>query len=288
MREVGLVVHPAQPRAVEAARAITERLREHGVRSRPVDGGFELGPTREPSPWSPQDLDLVVSIGGDGTLLRAARVADAAGSPLLAVNAGRVGFLTEVGPEGALDAIEEVLAGKVTFEDRLAVVAEPQGAPWDGPQWALNEIIVEKKARHRLVTVACAVDGVPLTTYSADGLIVSTPTGSTAYSFSARGPIVSPRVNCLVVTPVAPHMLFDRPVVLAPDESIALEVVGEEPGLLSADGRPSLELPVGARVTVRASARPVRLVRRAGTPSFYSVLREKFRLPAGEAPHTSV
>jgi NAD+ kinase len=231
-------------------------------------------------------LDLIVSIGGDGTLLRAARMADEAGGvPLLAVNVGRVGFLTEVGPQEALAALDEALGSEARFEERLALVAEPEDAPWTEPQWAFNEVIVEKKARHRLVTIASAVDGVPLATYSADGLIVSTPTGSTAYSFSARGPIVSPRVACLLLTPVAPHMLFDRPVLLAPDEVVTLEVLGDEPGLLSADGRPSLELPVGARISVRAAARPVRLVRRRGSPSFYAVLREKFALPAGQAPH---
>jgi NAD+ kinase len=286
MREVGLVVHTGRPRAVEVARAIVDRLGERGISTRSLGDAEERTAMHGSSPAAGAErLDLVVSIGGDGTLLRAARLAQDDGAPLLAVNVGRVGFLTEVGPDEALDALEETIVGAVSIEERLALVAEPEDAPWSEPQWALNEVIVEKKARHRLVSVACSVDGVPLTAYSADGVIVSTPTGSTAYSFSARGPIVSPRVACLLVTPVAPHMLFDRPVALAPDEAVSLEVIGEEPGLLSADGRESLDLPVGARVTVRASDRPVRLVRRTGTPSFYAVLREKFRLPAGQAPH---
>jgi NAD+ kinase len=286
VREVGLVVHGGRPRAVEVAREIGDRLRAHGIAVREFGEDEEGGPAGAAAEGA-RGLDLIVSVGGDGTLLRAARLARDEGTPLLAVNVGRVGFLTEVGPEQALEALDEAIAGSVILEDRLALVAEPHGAPWREPQWALNEIIVEKKARHRLVTVSCSVDGVPLTTFSADGVIVSTPTGSTAYSFSARGPIVSPRVACLLVTPVAPHMLFDRPVALAPDEAVELEVVGDEPGLLSADGTPSLDLPVGSRVVVRASERPVRLVRRASTPSFVAVLREKFRLPAGQAPHVA-
>ena len=260
-------------------------LKRRGIGSRSLDQEAGADTVRSGDAFV-QGLDLVVSIGGDGTLLRAARVADEAGGvPLLGVNVGRVGFLTEVGPEDALAALDEALGAQVRFEERLALVAEPEGAPWSEPQWAFNEVIVEKKARHRLVTVASAVDGVPLATYSADGLIVSTPSGSTAYSFSARGPIVSPRVACLLLTPVAPHMLFDRPVLLAPDEVVTLEVLGDEPALLSADGRPALDLPVGAGIRVRAAPRPVRLVRRRGSPSFYAVLREKFALPAGQAPH---
>jgi len=285
IRRVGFVVHHGRPRAVAVATALAERLRECGVPGRALDQDVGTGEVR-PAESFPGGLDLVVSIGGDGTLLRAARLADrAAGAPLLAINVGRVGFLTEVGPDDAIQALDEVLGDEAVVEERLALTAESERAPWDEPQWALNEVIVEKKARHRLVTIACTVDGVPLTTYSADGVIVSTPTGSTAYSFSAQGPIVSPRVSCLLLTPVAPHMLFDRPVLLAPDETVTLQVLGDEPALLSADGRPPVDLPVGARVRVRAAPRPVRLVRRKGSPSFYAVLREKFALPAGQAPH---
>ena len=123
------------------------------------------------------------------------------------------------------------------------------------------------------------VDGAYVTTFSADGVIVATPTGSTAYSFSARGPIVTPSVDCLVLTPVAAHMVFDRSFVLDAKQRVALEVVGDEPGLLSADGRESLELPVGSRIRIRASSRPARLVRRDDAPGFLSLVRDKFGLP---------
>ena len=157
-------------------------------------------------------------------------------------------------------------------------------APWSEPQWALNEIIVEKRARHRLITLRALIAGEDVTTFSADGVIVATPTGSTAYSFSARGPIVSPKVGCLLLTPVSPHMVFDRPIVLGPDEGVTLQVLGDEPGLLSADGRPGLELPVGSAVRIQQAPQPARLVRREDSPSFFALLREKFSLP-GEAPH---
>ena len=134
--------------------------------------------------------------------------------------------------------------------------------------------------------LACWVDGDKVTTFSADGVIVATPTGSTAYSFSARGPIVSPEVDCLLLTPVSPHMVFDRSIVLAPGEGVTLEVQGDEPGLLSADGRAGLPMPVGSRVRIDKADSPVRLVRRETSPSFWAVLGEKFSLP-GEAPHVA-
>jgi NAD+ kinase len=129
------------------------------------------------------------------------------------------------------------------------------------------------------VRLAVEVDGGYVTTFSADGVVVATPTGSTAYSFSARGPIVSPDVPCLVVTPVAVHMVFDRSFVLNDRQVVELEVVGDEPGLLSADGRESVELPVGGRVRIAAAARPARLVRRDDAAPFLTRVREKFDLP---------
>jgi NAD+ kinase len=166
----------------------------------------------------------------------------------------------------------------------MAIVARPTGAPWYEQEWALNEMIVEKTARHRLVTLAAVVAEEHISTFSADGVIVATPTGSTAYSFSARGPVVSPRLRCLVITPVSPHTVWDRTIVVAPEEGVTLRVLGDEPGLLSADGRPGLELPVGSEVRIEPATTPVRLVRRRNSASFFALLREKFSLP-GAAPH---
>ena len=271
MTGVGFVVHKGRAAALEAAKSLQEALRSDGVQwielSDP-DEGHEA-----------EQLDVVVSVGGDGTFLRAAHVVSASGCPVLGVKVGRLGFLTEVGPGEALAVIRDVLDGRAIIEDRLAVVAEPVEGSSFGSQWGMNEIVVEKRARHRLVRLAVAVDGEYVTTFSADGVIVATPTGSTAYSFSARGPIVNPDVACMVLTPIAPHMVFDRSFVLGSDQRIALDVVGDEAAVLSADGRDSVDLGVGARITIRAADRPTRFVRRADGPAFLARVREKFGLP---------
>jgi NAD+ kinase len=275
----GLVVHGGRPAAKEAAARLEGWCRDRGIETRYLKGLDVGAEETEEAARFREGLDLVISFGGDGTLLRAALQANRADVPLLGVNVGRLGFLTETVPEEAPDVLESFLEGDIDVQERLALVAEAEGAPWDEPQWALNEVIVEKTARHRLVTLAAFVGEDPVTTFSADGVIVATPTGSTAYSFSARGPIVSPWLQCLVLTPVSPHMLFDRPLVLAPDEHVVLEVKGVEPGLLSADGRPGLELPIGSRVRIRRADRPARFLRRKESETFYSLLRRKFALP---------
>jgi NAD+ kinase len=286
---VGLVVHAGRSGAIRAARSLGSWLEEQDIETRWLaeDRGVGDGPIAEEAVSAEsfaEGLDLALSIGGDGTLLRAARLAAPAGVPLLGVKVGRLGFLTEVTPEEAPELLTQVLEGKMITEERPALLARPVEAPWHETQWALNEVIVEKRARHRLVTLRAMVGGEYVTTFSADGVIVATPTGSTAYSFSARGPIISPKVACLLLTPVSPHMVFDRSIVLAPEEGVTLEVVGDEPGVLSADGNPGLPLPIGSRVRIEPAPNPLRLVRREGSPTFFALLREKFSLP-GEAPH---
>jgi NAD+ kinase len=275
---VGFVVHEGRPSAVETADALRSALVAQGVSAVSLSGPVD-------------DVDLVVAVGGDGTFLRAAYVAASLDCPVLGVKVGRLGFLTEIEPAEGLATIAEALDGRATIEERLAVTAEPAEGSTFPSQWGMNEIMVEKGARHRLVRLAVDVDGTYVTTYSADGVIVATPTGSTAYSFSARGPIVAPDVPALVLTPVAPHMVFDRSFVLEADAVVTLEVVGDEPGVLSADGRDSLEIPVGARVRIRSSSRPARFVRRDGGASFLSKVRDKFGLPDesdGDERETSI
>lgn len=284
MDSVGLVVNSGRAEAIEAAASLVGWLRSRGVKTRALEGEPVRADEALPAGSFGGGLDLVVSVGGDGTLLRAADLARRDDVPVLGVNMGRLGFLTEARPNDAAVLLDRMMDGEMVVEERMAVVAEPIGAPWTDPQWALNELNVEKRARHRLITIAALVDGENVTTFSADGVIVATPTGSTAYSFSARGPIVSPTLACLVLTPVSPHMVFDRSIVLGADQAVTLEVIEEEPGLLSADGRPALDLPVGSKVRIRKADTPARLVRGTGSPSFFSLLREKFSLP-GEAPH---
>jgi len=275
MSSVGFVIHEGRPAAVAAAGALRASLEEDGISCVELRGRAA-------------DVDLVVAVGGDGTFLRGAYVAAQAGSPVLGVKVGRLGFLTEVEPPDAAPLIREALEGRAAIEERLAVVAEPGSGDPFPPQWAMNEIMVEKRARHRLIRLQVAVDGEYVTTFSADGVIVATPTGSTAYSFSARGPIVSPDVLCLIVTPIAAHMVFDRSFVLGARRVVSLEVVGDEPGLVSADGRETQEIPVGTEVRIRASNRPARLVRRDDAAGFLTRVRDKFDLPGdpSETPST--
>ena len=275
MSVVELVVHEGREPAVHAAGELARALTAEGFRvTRPDDMG-------------PETLDLVIAVGGDGTFLRGAHLAAAADCPVLGVKVGRLGFLTEVEPLEALELAREALAGTAPIEERLAVIAAPADGARFEPQWGLNEVMVEKGARHRLVRLAVEVDGAYVTTFSADGVVVATPTGSTAYSFSARGPIVSPEVHCLVLTPVAAHMVFDRSFVLGATQRVVLEVVGEEPGLLSVDGRESVELPLGSRTLIRVADRPARLVRKPGAPAFLSRVRDKFELPGDPADERS-
>ncbi|MEX0834134.1 MAG: NAD(+)/NADH kinase [Actinomycetota bacterium] len=283
MKRVAFVVHAGREAALQAASELVEWLAERNVGTGQLPGE-EIGAAEKTEAGElAVDADLVVSFGGDGTFLRAARIASAAGCPVLGVKVGRLGFLTEVEPGEAPELVESYLAGGARVEKRMALTARAEGAEWREPEWALNEVIVEKRTRHRLIKLALSVNQDPVTTVSADGVIVATPTGSTAYSFSARGPIVSPELACLIVTPVAAHMVFDRSIVLGAAESVQLKVVGEEPGVLSADGREALELPVGSVVRIAAAAEPALLVRREGGRSFFALVRDKFGLPGGES-----
>jgi NAD+ kinase len=274
------VVHGGRQAALDACSQLLRWAEERNLDVRLLEGSGVESVETVPDHAFPEGLDLVVSIGGDGTLLRAALLGARADVPVLGVKVGHLGFLTEVEPPDAPALLDAWLEERdVEEEERMAITAEAEGAPWSEPQWALNEVMVEKSARHRVIRLAAEVNQEHVMTFSADGVIVATPTGSTAYSFSARGPIVSPQLECLVMVPVSAHMVFDRPIVLGPEEQVTLEVRHEEPGLLSADGRPGLELPVGSRVRVRRADRPARLLRRKRSDSFFSLLRDKFLLP---------
>jgi NAD+ kinase len=296
---VGFVVHGGRRSAVATAASLMRWLASREVdvrvldedpgRSSPIGAGVaRLAEESQGLLAAPEDfatgLDVVVSVGGDGTFLRAAHYAVKVGAPVVGVNVGRLGFLTAVDPVDAEGVIASALEGRAIVEERRAVVAEPMaGTDWTAPRWGLNEVMVEKAARHRVLRVAVFLAGEYVTTFSGDGVIVATATGSTAYSFSARGPIVSPGVECLVVTPIAAHMVFDRSFVIGVDEEVEIEVRPNEPGVLSTDGRGSLPLPVGSRVRVRASDRAARVVRPPDSESFYRRVRERFSLPDGTA-----
>jgi NAD+ kinase len=222
----------------------------------------------------------VVVIGGDGTILRAAELAHPSGTPLLGVNLGHVGFLAEAEYDDVGATIDAIVERRYTAEDRLTLdVSVFRDGELVTSTFALNEASVEKAARERMLEVVVEVDGRPLSRWGCDGVVCATPTGSTAYNFSAGGPIVWPGVEALLLVPISAHALFARPLVAAPTSVLAVEVISRQTsGVLWCDGRRTVDLPPGARIEVRRGARPVRLVRLHEAP-FTDRLVAKFGLP---------
>jgi NAD+ kinase len=281
MSAVGLVLH--RGRATELARDTVDWLvsRDHEVRLGAEDaealGLADLG-------VAPADLaaglDLVLSLGGDGTMLRAVDLASSEDVPVLGVNLGQLGYLTEVEPTGVRMALKRFLAGSFTLEERMRmdVVVRRAGAD-EERLGALNEAVVEKSEMGHTVRLDVELDRRPFTSYVADGLILATPTGSTAYAFSVRGPIIDPRHRAVLMAPVAAHMLFDRAMVLRPDCEVRITVAGDRMAGVSVDGQPGERLSPGDSVVCTASDRPARLVT-FGERDFHAVLRDKFGLGA--------
>jgi NAD+ kinase len=225
--------------------------------------------------------EVVLTLGGDGTFLRAAELVRPAGVPLLGVNLGHVGFLAEAEPN-ALDAtVEAIVRREYAVEERVTVDAEVivDGAV-QASAWALNEVSLDRSDRVRMLEIAVAVDERPLLRFGCDGILCATPTGSTAYAFSAGGPIMWPNVDALLLVPNAAHALFARPVVVAPTSVVDVDLLsfGHE-GVLSSDGRRSVAVPPGSRVRVRRGSQPVRIARVAAGWSFADRLVAKFQLP---------
>ncbi len=219
--------------------------------------------------------DLVVSLGGDGTMLRAAALAAVHDVPVLGVNLGDLGYLTAVEPSGCVVALERFLAGAYEVEERMRLAVTAPGLP-SGTS-ALNEVVVEKAGSGQTVRLDVRLDDVPFTSYVADGLILATATGSTAYSFSSRGPILDPKLRAVVTTPVAAHMLFDRSMVLDADCVVTAAVADDRSAELSIDGRECGTLEPGAELHCTGADRPTRLVTFGGR-DFHSVLRSKLAL----------
>ena len=280
MSTFGLVLH--RGRAGELARSTVDWLLERGHEVRvDQDDAAVLG---EPDlAVAPEDFcngtDLVLSLGGDGTMLRAVDLAAPEDVPVLGVNLGQLGYLTEVEPSGVRMALKRFLAGSYTLEERMRLEAVLDGAEGERPATALNEVVVEKSEMGHTVRLEVALDGRPFTSYVADGLILATPTGSTAYAFSAGGPIVWPELEALLVIPSNAHALFARPLVTSPESIVAVETVADShDGLVFCDGRRTLELPAGARVEVVRGKDPIRWVRLDSAP-FADRMVRKFELP---------
>jgi NAD+ kinase len=281
LRQVGLVPHRDRRVAHELARHAAEWLRAHGLSVRvPVEmaepaGLASLGVATDEFA---RGLDLAISLGGDGTMLRTVDLVYESGAAVLGVNVGQLGYLTEVEPDGLDRALEQLLAGDYAVDERMMLeVTVGSRGPVEGRWWALNEAVLDKGRSSRLVRLAVAINGTFFTTYAADGVIVATPTGSTAYSFSARGPIVSPRHRCVVLTPVSPHMLFDRSLVFDADEELRFTVDEPRGVLLTLDGVELGVLDLGDTVTCTGGPKPARIVT-FGTRDFHQLLKAKFGL----------
>jgi len=227
------------------------------------------------------ELELVMVLGGDGTILKAAEMVRESSTPLMGINLGHVGFLAESEREGLSNAVARVVAKDYVVKERLTLEVKVLVAGREVYRtWALNEATVEKSAAERMLEVALEVDGRPLSTFGCDGVIMATPTGSTAYAFSAGGPVVWPGVEAMLMVPLSAHALFARPMVVSPSSLIAVEVLERSSGtgVLWCDGRRTHDLPVGARVEVTRSEKPVRLARLRIGP-FTDRLVNKFSLP---------
>lgn len=289
VRRVLVVAHAGREEARTVARDVVVALLSNGLTVRMLDDEaaevdlppgcacecVPAGDTRA------EECELVLVIGGDGTILRAAELTHGTGTPLLGLNLGHVGFLAEAEGEEVDTLIEMVVARQWTSEERLTLAVDVfRDKELVETTWALNEASVEKAARSRMLEVVVEVDGRPVSRFGCDGIVCATPTGSTAYNFSAGGPVVWPEVEALLMVPISAHALFSRPMVVAPSSTLAVEVLArtEGAGVLWCDGRRTVDLPPGARIEVRRGSVPVRLARLHQKP-FTDRLVAKFGLP---------
>ena len=285
-RRVLLTVHTGRRDIIELARTSAARLTAAGIVVRVLaDEADDLDiPGAEVVPADSRaatGAEIVMVFGGDGTFLRAAEYAHYTDAALMGVNLGRVGFLAETEPEAVEETLLAIERCEYSVEERLALhvdVLDGSGAVVDGT-WALNEVSVEKAERSRVLDVVIAIDGRPLTSFGCDGVLCATPTGSTAYAFSAGGPVVWPDVEALLLVPTNAHALFARPLVTSPSSVLTIAVPPDGTrARVSADGRRVVEVPDGGRVEVRRSDQPVRIAR-VNPTSFGDRLVAKFGLP---------
>jgi NAD+ kinase len=285
-RHVLFVGHTGRPEALRAVRAAAQRFGDAGIFVHVLaDEAVDMAlPGALPVPAEPgaaEGCEIVVVFGGDGTLLRAAELARPTCTPLLGVNLGHVGFLAEAEPDDLDATVDKVVARSYEVEERMTLdVAVMVDGEVLTRGWALNEASVEKSSRERMLEVIIEVDGRPLSRWGCDGVVFATPTGSTAYAFSAGGPVVWPEVEALLLVPISAHALFARPLVTSPRSVLVVEVLSQQndPGVLWCDGRRTVTLPPGARIEARRGELPVRLARLHSAP-FTDRLVAKFDLP---------
>jgi NAD+ kinase len=296
-RTVLLVVHTGRDEATETARRVEKVLGDNGIALRVLSaeavdrGSLHLAPDDmralgveievvDADAHAAEGCELVLVLGGDGTFLRAAELARNAGIPVLGVNLGRIGFLAEAEAEAIDLVLEHVIARDYRVEERLTLdIVVRQGGRVIEQGWALNEASLEKGPRLGVLGVVVEIDGRPVSTFGCDGVLVSTPTGSTAYAFSAGGPVLWPDLEAILVVPNNAHALFGRPMVTSPDATIAIEIEASgNDALVFCDGRREMLIPAGGRLEVTRCGTPVRWARLDSAP-FTDRLVRKFRLP---------
>ncbi|HEY2501736.1 MAG TPA: NAD kinase [Mycobacterium sp.] len=296
-RTVLLVVHTGREEATETARRVQKVLGGNGIALRVLSaeavdrGSLHLAPDDmramgveievvDADPQAAEDCELVLVLGGDGTFLRAAELARNAGIPVLGVNLGRIGFLAEAEAEAIDSVLDHVIARDYRVEDRLTLdIVVRQGGRIIDQGWALNEASMEKGPRLGVLGVVVEIEGRPVSTFGCDGVLISTPTGSTAYAFSAGGPVLWPDLEAILVVPNNAHALFGRPMVTSPDATIAVEIEASgNDALVFCDGRREMLIPAGGRLEVTRCGTPVKWARLDSVP-FTDRLVRKFRLP---------
>lgn len=286
-RRILLVPHPSRTDMHRLVGVVAAQLGEAGIEAaisadtaeRHKDAGSLLLHADPDSPAS--GCDLVLVLGGDGTILRAAQWARDADIPLLGINFGHVGFLAEADPDDLHETIDRIVRRDYRIQERMTLdITALHAGELIAHTWALNEVTVEKVARSGMIQTVIEIDGRPLSTWGCDGVIVATPTGSTAYAFSAGGPVVWPDADAQLIVPVAAHALFARPMVVSPTSVVAVELSRDSmgPAVMLCDGNRAWDLPPHSRVVVRRSERPVRLAKIDNEP-FTDRIVQKFQLP---------
>ncbi|HEY8882339.1 MAG TPA: NAD kinase [Dermatophilaceae bacterium] len=286
-RRILLVAHPRRVEAQQFAGDVADQLHAAGLEVALLPDAAEaiiLGGSPNIVTADPTDpargCELVCVLGGDGAILRGAALSRGTDAPLIGINLGHVGFLAEAERENLGETVERIVARDYVVEERMTLdVTATHDGEVIAQSWALNEVTVEKASRGRMIELTLEIDGRPLSTWGCDGVVTATPTGSTAYSFSAGGPVVWPDVEAMMVVPISAHAQFARPLVIGPRSELAIELVpySRASGVMWCDGSRMVDLPPGARVEIRRSETPVRLARLSDWP-FADRLVAKFDL----------
>lgn len=285
-RRIVLVPHPRREDMQKLVGVVEKRFAAAGIEcamsADVIDGYCDVPGLVSVDPEDPaRGAELVLVLGGDGTILRGAEGARRADIPLLGINFGHVGFLAEAERDDFSETLDAIVTREYRVEERMTLdIHAYAGNELVARTWALNEVTIEKMARERMIQALIEIDGRPLSTWGCDGVIVATPTGSTAYAFSAGGPVIWPDAHSMLIVPIAAHALFARPLVVSPTSVVAVELAAHGMGkaVMFCDGWRSWDLPEGCRVVVHRSSTPVRLAK-IDTDPFTDRIVEKFELP---------